>query len=61
MSGLSRRNLLAFGGLGAGTLMMPWTRSASASPTADDPHFFLLIMLGAAPTPPMSTMLAPSR
>lgn len=46
MSGLSRRNLLAFGGLGAGTLMMPWARSASASPAADDPHFFLLIMLG---------------
>lgn len=46
MSRLSRRNLLTFGALGAGTLMMPAMRPASANTAVDDPHYFLFIMLG---------------
>lgn len=46
MSGLSRRTLLTFGALGAGTLMMPGMRPSLANTAAEDPHYFLLIMLG---------------
>ena len=46
MTGPSRRNLLTFGALGAGSLILPWTRPALADKAAEDPHYFLFVMLG---------------
>ena len=42
----TRRDILRFGACGAGTLLLPGASFlAAAAQTADEPHFFLLIVL----------------
>lgn len=51
MRGLSRRNFIKLGALGAGTILLPELDIAGAGEPEQDPHFFLLIVLDGGADP----------